>query len=586
MIRRLFAPVNRFTAGLALVATLAAPGLAYASAPLEPAATPPTPRWNTLMDVDLVEQHLRGYAAAYPDWVTLESIGESAEGRAIWLVTLTNPATGAHDTKPAMYVDGNTHANEVQGTEATLYMLDFALKNYGTLDRVTELLDRATFYLVPVVNPDGRWRWFNEPATANFPRTVVYPVDDDRDGRVDEDGFDDLDGNGVITQMRKKVPMGEGTHRLDADDPRIMVRVEAGQKGDYVMLPLEGIDNDADGSYNEDLIGYVDPNRVWGYDWQPEYVQRGAGPYPFAPPEARSIALWALEHPNIGAVQTFHNSGAMILRGPGAKSHPRIPRQDLEAFDLIAEEGERMLPGYDYLIAWKDLYTVYGSTDGHFYRTMGAISFTNELYEAPTDTDGDGETSPEERWAFNDLLTLGRQMIDWAPYDHPEFGAIEIGGARQDVGRVPEGWMLEEETHRNAAFVLFHAHHLPRIMYGAPRVTQVDRDLWRVELPVHNDRAIATMTAVARQARLHRPDIATVEGATVIASGIVRDSLRNAIDLQEHRPGRLMVEGVPGHGVRTLFFLLDGRGTATVTYDSVKGGTITVDVPLEATDAR
>ena len=290
----------------------------------------------------------------------------------MWLLTINNPATGDELSKPAMYIDGNIHANEVQGGETALYTVDYVLKNYGKLEPVTELLDRAAFYVIPMVNPDGRARWFKGPSTPNFPRTVMVPVDDDRDGVADEDGYDDLDGDGVITQMRKKVPLGTGNFKLDPKDPRIVVPIEGDELGDYVLLGTEGIDNDGDGLVNEDTIGYVDPNRTWGYFWQPRYVQAGAGDYPLQIPETRAIALWALDHPNIGAVQSYHNNGQMILRGPGSKLQPKYPPSDIRAYDLIGDEGEKLLPGYDYYVTWKDLYTVYGDTTDHFYNIHGA----------------------------------------------------------------------------------------------------------------------------------------------------------------------------------------------------------------------
>ncbi|MCJ7755992.1 MAG: hypothetical protein MUP13_15630, partial [Thermoanaerobaculales bacterium] len=229
---------------ITIVVLLLSLGSATAAELLIPAETPPEPAFNRLSAFDEITALLKGYAAAYPTWVTLESIGKSTEGRDMWLLTLNNPATGGVLSKPAMYVDGNTHGNEIQGTEATLYTIDFLLKNYGRLDRVTELLDRAAFYFVPVVNPDSRADWFAEPATANYPRTVKTPVDDDRDGLVDEDGYDDLDGDGVITQMRMKVPLGQGTHRLHPKDPRILVPIEKDEQGDYIELGYEGFDND------------------------------------------------------------------------------------------------------------------------------------------------------------------------------------------------------------------------------------------------------------------------------------------------------------------------------------------------------
>ena len=556
-------------------------GLANAAEPIIPAETPPEHTFNRLSDFDEITALLKGYAAAYPTWVTLESIGKSTEGRDMWLLTLNNPATGDVLSKPAMYVDGNTHGNEIQGTEATLYTIDFLLKNYGRLDRVSELLDRASFYFVPVVNPDSRADWFAEPATANYPRTVKTPVDDDRDGLVDEDGYDDLDGDGVITQMRMKVPLGQGDYRLHPKDPRILVPIEKDEQGDYIELGYEGFDNDGDGSINEDSVGYVDPNRSWGYGWQPRYVQGGAHNYPLSIPETRSIAVWALSAPNIAAVQTFHNSGGMILRIPGAKTHPRLQSADLAAYDLIGEQGERMLPGYEYMIVWKDLYPSHGATDDHFYRVHGAISYTNELYKAPLDLDGDGEITDEERMEFSDVLTLGRQFLPWKEIDHPQYGTVEVGGFRHDVGRVPEGWMLEEEVHRNSAFVLLHAYHLPKIRFGEPEIERLEGDLWRLQIPVLNERATPTVLAVARRDKLHRPDLATVEGARVLASGLVQNQWLDKVEIQKHRPERLMVPGIDGLSSETLFFLLEGKGDVVIHYDSLKGGRIEREVRLK-----
>jgi hypothetical protein len=559
---------------------------AVAAAPIKPAARPPEPHFNRIHTHEEIVDLLRAYQAAYPRWVKLESVGKSIQGRDLWMLTLQNPETGPELDKPAMYIDGNTHANEVQGADTALYTVDFVLRNYGRLPRVTELLDRAVLYVLPMVNPDGRARWFAGPSTPDFPRTVMMPVDDDRDGRTDEDGYDDLDGDGVITEMRKQVPLGQGTHRLDPKDPRLLVPVEPGELGDYLYLGSEGSDNDGDGRVDEDLIGYVDPNRTWGYDWQPSYVQAGAGPYPLGIPESRAIAEWALAHPNVAAVQSYHNNGKMILRGPGAKAEPVYPAADLKAYDLLGKEGEKLLPGYRYFISWKDLYTVYGSTTEHFYSLHGAIAFTNELYDVPADFDQDGKISDAERMKFNDLLTLGRQFVDWKPVEHPQYGTIEVGGERADVGRVPEGWALEEETHRNNAFVLLHAHHLPRLSMGAPTVRKMGNRLWRLEVPVLNDRAISTVTERARQNKLHRLDLATVAGARVVASGIVDNPWLDQVTLQKHRPERLMVPGVDGLSTRILYFLVEGdgqNGEVTVRYDSLKGGKVERKVVLKET---
>ena len=243
--------------------------------------------------------------------------------------------------------------------------------------------------------------------------------------------------------------------------------------------------------------------------------------------------------------------------------------------------ARRLLPGYSYYVLWKDLYTAYGGTLDHFYGIHGAISFTNELFGPEQDFDGDGEVSEDERFLFIDRLTQKRMFVDWKEIEHPQYGTVEVGGYRHDTRRVPEGWMLEEDCHRNASFVLFHASHMPRITFGEPAVENLGGDLWRIHLPVLNDRAIPTVTAVARQLKLHRQDIATLDGATVISSGIVQDVYLNKVDIQKHRPERLLVPGVDGLSTRTLFFLVEGSGEIEITYDSLKAGKLTTTVRLQ-----
>src|SRR6185295_6845515 len=121
----------------------------------------------------------------------------------------------------------------------------------------------------------------------------------------------------------------------------------------------------------------------------------------------------------------------------------------------------------------------------------------------------------------------------------------------------------------------------PHIQWGEVKVKKQGNGLWRIDAAVLNDRAIPTMTAVAIQNKLHRDDIASVNGAKVISSGIVNDPYLNKVDVQEHRPERLMVEGVDGLTTRHLFFLVQGDGDVTLTYDSLKGGKITKALTLK-----
>ena len=85
------------------------------------------------------------------DWMR-----HSVESREMRVYTLANPKTGAEADKPAMWVDGNVHGNEVQGGEAVLYLAWYLLENHGSNPRATELVDKSVFYFLPSQNPDGR----------------------------------------------------------------------------------------------------------------------------------------------------------------------------------------------------------------------------------------------------------------------------------------------------------------------------------------------------------------------------------------------------------------------------------------------
>src|ERR1700683_3852996 len=76
--------------------------------------------FNRLYDYPELEAALKKLVAAHPNLLSLASIGKSIEGRDMWCVTINNPKTGKDRDKPAMYVDGNIHGNEVQAAEACL----------------------------------------------------------------------------------------------------------------------------------------------------------------------------------------------------------------------------------------------------------------------------------------------------------------------------------------------------------------------------------------------------------------------------------------------------------------------------------
>ena len=543
---------------------------------------------------------LQALAQAYPDFVTLKSIGKSFQGRDIWAVILNNPKTGPAEHKPGYYIDGNIHGNEIQGAEVALYAVYYMLTHYGESELATRLLDERAFYVVPTMNPDSRDYYIRQAADPNSPRGGFVPYDNDRDGVADEDGPEDLDKDGSITQMRRKSPTGR--YKAHPDDPRIMVQIRPGEKGEYELLGSEGIDNDGDGLVNEDGPGGYDMNRNFGYNWQPEYVQRGGGDYPFCFPETQAIRDFLLANPNIAGAQSFHNNGGLILRGPGAKNLGEPPVADVRVYDFIGKKGEKIIPGYRYITVYKDMYTVYGGSLDWIYCTLGIFTFSNELdldYSSGSGYPQRGAQRDQrededmaylrslqgrvDEMRYYDNVLLGDFYTDWKPYKHPLYGDIEIGGVKKFGDRVPPPFKLAETCHRNAAFCLFHADQLPRLSLSEPKITKLDGGVYQIDVAIENSQVTPTISSIARQKKLHRVDRLVIEGekAKLLAGGQLTDRDRGLTRKLTPRENALWNEsGVPGFGQSEMRLLVRGKGEVTLVYDSLKGGHLEKKVKL------
>ena len=552
-------------------------------------------RFDHYYTYEQVGEALRALHDAYPALATIDVVGKSEEGREIWALTVNNPKTGPALDKPGVYVDGNIHGNEIQAAEVALGFLNRLLVLYGSNPQITELVDRNAFYVIPVVNVDGRHHFFRDANTPSSSRSFRIPKDDDRDGLVDEDGPDDLDGDGNICSMRKRDPFGQ--YKTDPEEPRLMVRIKPGEKGEWTLLGEEGIDNDGDGRINEDEEGYVDGNRNWGLNWQPPYVQSGSGDYPFEAAGLRAIAKFILDRPNIIVVYAFHNSGGMYLRGPSAKTAGPMNSSDVGVYDILGKNAEKIVPGYRYLVTWKDLYTTTGDFTDFTYNILGAYSFVGELYVTGTEfyrgadekpqaqlSSTEGNPQERERLKFSDNVVQGELYKAWKPFKHPQYGDIEIGGWVKMSSRLPHPFMLNELVFRNASAVLFAAGQTPQISMEVFSIEKIGDRLFRVRVRLVNAHGIPSMTYAAAQRNVAPQDILKVSGPgiTVVAGGKLLDPYQDRVDYKPFRPDVQRLQ-VPGNGKVEYQFLVSGKGAVTFDYASTKAGKLKTTVELKPT---
>lgn len=539
--------------------------------------------WNRYYTADEIDSHMRAIERAYPDLVKVRSIGKSGKGRDLLVAVITAPGTD-HKAKPAMWIDGAIHANELQAAEVSLYSLWYLATNYGHNAKIDELLTDSAFYIMPMVNPDSRVTWFEEPSTPHSRRGNQMPRDNDNDGLVDEDLADDLDGDGSITQMWKADPRGEWVR--NRYDPRVFERVPVGEVGEWTYLGTEGIDNDGDGRVNEDETDGHDMNRNWPADWQPDYAQGGAGAFPFSAPETRAVAGFLYDHPNLAAFQSYHNTGGMILRGPGSSHRAaQYPRADLAVYDRLGRMGEELLPYYRLLVIYSDLYNVHGGEATWASESLGVVSFTNELWTTGKYFQrGVEDPSDEQMRTFRDRLQFGSTFKDYTEVEHPEHGTVLVGGLNKWSSRTTPTFMLEEECHRNFAFTMLHAGEMAKVSFDRTRVQRLADDLWAVTVELRNEKIIPTRTARAASAGIGRADLLTLEGAEVVLSGSLDDWWDTTIDEVRHEPARVRLDrGVPGQGAVLHRFLVRGAAGAEVTvrFDAEKASDAMVTIRLE-----
>lgn len=556
------------------------------------AGSPPNPKvqtsWNKYYTNAGIADLCSRLAKAYPNLVTMESIGKSYQGRDIIVLTVSDKKAGNPDLKPGFWIDGNIHSIELQGTEMALYTAWYLCEMYATNNFIRELLAEKTFYIAPTINPDAR-EYFTSVGVP--PRSGLVPRDNDRDGKFDEDGADDMNGDGEISQMRRKNP--EGSYIADPKDPRRMIRVEPGQKGEYELLGQEGIDNDGDGQVNEDGPGGYDGNRDWGFNWEPNYIQSGADKYPFTFPENQAVRDFVSKHRNIAGSQSFHNSGGMILRGPsvqggGAEAYSSADNAVIEA---IGRTGEKIIPGYKLLTIWKDMYTVWGGELDWMHGAMGCFVYSNELW---TPYLMFYDTLNTDQYEFDRLLLFEDAFIPWQKINHPVYGEVEIGGFSKNYGRLHPGFLLETDAHRNAAFCIYNAYQLPKLEVTKVAVKNIGNGLKEVSATIENKRMIPTHSASNLRFRIDPPDYITLEGAgTVLAGMIVRNEDLNINTEQKKNPARLEIQNIPGYlsggsgggqggrggmsgggtgNVVKVKWIVKGGDKFTVRVESVKGG--------------
>lgn len=476
--------------------------------------------------------------AAYPDFMQVEVIGQSREGRDLAGVTLTNSKTGSADTKSAVFVDANIHAGEVAGNAVAMYWIAWCLENYGSDVQATELLDAHTVYVVPRIAVDGAELYMTTPQRfRSSPR--IYPYSEAPEGFVQQD----INGDGHILQMRVKAE--DGAFVKDEQDPRVMRRRGPGEFGGeyYHVFPEGRIERT---SKTGDLPAFakakgarrhgMDFNRNFPIRWAGESGQPGAGPYPLSEPELRALADFIHAHANIAAYVALHTTGGVILRQPSIGDDTTLSTMDRELFTRMAEMGAKVSgyhAGSNYAIfaTGHEKVLMPGAADDWMYDHFGVLGFTLEIWDLDKRAGSHGygavgmrkimQLTPEEEaederkvlaWADKEVGAKG--VFPWTRFDHPDFGEVEIGGLDPKfVLQNPPEHLIGEECQNVSAFLTKLGLSTAKLTIPNVTVTEEEAGLYRVVAEVSNAGYLPTSSTDKGRDFLLEGIEARIEGA-------------------------------------------------------------------------
>ncbi len=559
-------------------------------------------------DHETISSRLRGLAAGQPQTLQVQSLAKTREGRDVWLATFGHGTT----PKPAVLVVGNLEADHLVGSQVAIGLIERLAKADGKDAAVTKLLDEHTVYVVPRLNPDGAERLLKgSPKTAI--RTNLTAVDRDRDGRENEDGPNDIDNDGFALTMRVKD--SKATLVADAKDARILRKAETakGERAVYSEM-TEGIDDDQDGSINEDPAGGVNLNRNWPHGWTEYNPETGFSPA--SEPEVNALIRFAFAHPEINAVWTFSLNDnlrseaknvaptdapyfAELTRvfnnATGAKEETakkaETPKAEVPKAEPAKTEtppagrgpvgkGQGRGPGggrggaggaaVQPAASAAPAPTSDGTTDGAMnewaYQQFGVIGLGSRLWSTPEGATGEGEA----RWLdWNDKIMNGQAFVPFHTVDHPTLGKVEVGGWKPGVRLNPPSESIAAITDGCYVFLKDLTGKLPALKIKETKVTSKGGGVFEIVATIENTGYLPTALAQGLTTRRTPPVLVKLgAGKATLLGG----RALNRIDTLAGSGG--------SREFRWLVLAPEDVKTVTLEASSARTGAVRTELPL------
>lgn len=474
---------------------------------------------------------LRDLASLHPPVLRLQVLATSLGGREVWRVELGSQPASDTNHHPSLLVVAGLEGNDLASTSIVLGWITKLLGESETNASTRQLLATTTIHVVPRMNVDAAESYFATPRIERL--SSLAPVDDDHDGLVDEDGPEDLNGDGLITAMRVQDPAGE--YILDPVDPRLLLKADKakGERGSWRILS-EGVDNDHDEAWNEDDVGGVNFNRNFPFGYR--FFEATAGRHPVSEVETRALADFVVGHDSIGVVFAF--SGAdNLAQTPKSEPGGKRPPSALHEGDLpiLKELGKAWR---ERLGLKKELATepVAGAFADWIYYDRGRLALsarawspamqmersksgkTDEGKDQPKDPASekaagaehpgaaakkaepekvDGRNEEERAWLKWLDQHAPESFVPWREVSHPDFPGkkVEIGGHAPFSRHVPPADQLADLVESEGRFLTELAGRLPRVGFRKVEAKALGHSVYELIAQVENTGYLPTALA-------------------------------------------------------------------------------------------
>lgn len=231
----------------------------------------------------------------------LHEIAVSPGGNKVYIIEIGPQVKKSLKTVPGIFVASNFSGINMLSSEASIFLMKELIEK-------PEYRKNKTWYILPVGNPDAAWNFFEKPVYSNSRN--MKPYNDDKDDRTDEDGFEDLNGDGLISMMRVKHP--EGEYLPVESEKRLLKKADSakGEKGIF-KLYTEGIDNDGDGKFNEDGKGGVDISINFPHLFK--FYTKTGGYWSGSESEVYNLFKFIFSHNDIAMTVTFGETNFCLI---------------------------------------------------------------------------------------------------------------------------------------------------------------------------------------------------------------------------------------------------------------------------------